>query len=56
VKFILAVCAVAGLYFVLNHFPSLHTSVVGHLFGLTFTWFHVLFFGGSAAFLTAGVK
>lgn len=44
----LGVCAIVGFYFLLNFFPGLHTSVIGVAFGLTFTWFHALFFGGAA--------
>jgi len=43
----IGICAIIGLYFMLNFFPTLHSSILGHAFGLTFTWFHALFFGGA---------
>ncbi len=55
-KLILALCSVVGWYFLLNLFPSLHTSVLGHAFGLTFMWFHALLFGGSAVLVSVCLK
>lgn len=40
--------AIVGWYFVLSFFSSLHT-VVGSAFGITATWFGLLFVIGSAA-------
>jgi hypothetical protein len=44
---VLTLVAVVGLYFILGFFSGLH-AVVGTAFGITFTWFGILFVLGSA--------
>lgn len=45
---VLTLVAVVGLYFILGFFSGLHATV-GTAFGITFTWFGVLFALGSIA-------
>jgi multisubunit Na+/H+ antiporter MnhG subunit len=43
---VLTLVAMIGLYFILGFFSGLHATV-GSAFGITFTWFGILFVIGS---------
>lgn len=40
---LIGLAAVAGTWFVLNMFGSLHTSIIGVISGYAVSWFQVLF-------------